>query len=545
LRCQDDSTSIREVQGEDWYSPLQGERLSIRGIVTRVESGHGFYLEEPSPGTASRSSSAMFVSDEALSTTVSAGQELRISGQVTESGKARDKMTSLSDISAHELCNEHAKLPFTQAALPMNARDREALEGMRVNFAQPLAISDVYNLHKGELTLSSGGMLRVPTEIRDPGAEAMEQGEENQRRSLKAILPPDEESAWPVGTGFQNLTGLMGHDGTGQRFMPSTMPVPSLPATRIIASPATDHIRVVSINLLNFFNGDGLGGGFPTVRGARTPSEFQAQKSRIQATLGAIQADLFGVQELENDGFGPNSAAQELREILEEAGGGRWSFISPSKNRIGGDVITVGIFYRESSLEAIGSAHLLGSSEFQGLSRYPLAQVFRDKRTGEDFLVVVNHLKSKYGCPETGKNSDQQDGQGCWNQARVAAVQAQVPWIEEIAAQSGTRRILILGDMNAWRQEDPIRQFEAYGLIDLVEKLSGLPQHSFLYWGQSGTLDYAFASPALLANTRRAEIWNINADWPAKMALPQPWLRMSDHDPVIVDFDFSQSSASD
>jgi len=323
------------------------------------------------------------------------------------------------------------------------------------------------------------------------------------------------------------------------------MPVPNLPATRIIASPATDHIRVVSINLLNFFNGDGAGGGFPTVRGAKTPSEFQSQKSRIQATLGAIQADLFGVQELENDGFGPNSAAQELREILEEAGGGRWSFISPSKNRIGGDVITVGIFYRESSLEAIGSAHLLGSSEFQGLSRYPLAQVFRDKRTGEDFLVVVNHLKSKYGCPETGKNSDQQDGQGCWNQARVAAVQAQVPWIEEIAAQSGTRRILILGDMNAWRQEDPIRQFEAYGLIDLVEKLSGLPQHSFLYWGQSGTLDYAFASPALLANTRRAEIWNINADWPAKMALPQPWLRMSDHDPVIVDFDFSQSSASD
>ena len=121
----------------------------------------------------------------------------------------------------------------------------------------------------------------------------------------------------------------------------------------------------------------------------------------------------------------------------------------------------------------------------------------------------------------------------------------QVPWLEQLADRAGTKRILVLGDMNAWRLEDPIRRFRELGLVDLVERLSGLPQHSFLYWGQTGTLDYAFASESLAAKARRAVIWNINASWPGGMDLPEPWLRMADHDPVVVDFDFSHSSTSD
>ena len=98
--------------------------------------------------------------------------------------------------------------------------------------------------------------------------------------------------------------------------------------------------------------------------------------------------------------------------------------------------------------------------------------------------------------------------------------------------------------MNAWRNEDPIRQFREFGYSDLVEQLSGLPQYSFLYWGEFGTLDYVFASPALAEHARRAEIWHINANWPQNMEQPQPWLRTSDHDPVIVDFDFSHPTTS-
>jgi predicted extracellular nuclease len=99
--------------------------------------------------------------------------------------------------------------------------------------------------------------------------------------------------------------------------------------------------------------------------------------------------------------------------------------------------------------------------------------------------------------------------------------------------------------MNAWRSEDPISAFRTGGYIELVETLAGLRQHSFLYFGQRGTLDYAWASPQLARQARHAAIWHINADWPRDGALPQPWLRLSDHDPVVVDFDFSQAATSD
>jgi predicted extracellular nuclease len=79
---------------------------------------------------------------------------------------------------------------------------------------------------------------------------------------------------------------------------------------------------------------------------------------------------------------------------------------------------------------------------------------------------------------------------------------------------------------------------------DLVSQIAGLPQHSFLYWGQTGTLDYAFASPAMARYVQAAKIWHINADRARNMDHPQPWLRASDHDPVIIDFSFSHSATS-
>lgn len=257
------------------------------------------------------------------------------------------------------------------------------------------------------------------------------------------------------------------------------------------------------------------------------------------------QPDLLAVQELENDGFGAESAAQALRRLLNQSGHEDWAFIAPETGQIGGDVITVGLFYRQQVLETVGSPHTLASSEFRGLSRQPLAQLFRDRRTGVVFLAIANHLKSKGSCPDDGINADQDDGQGCWNPARESAVTAELEWIDGLSESLDTKNILIMGDMNAWRLEDPIRRFRESSWVDLVEQLSGLPQHSFLYWGQTGTLDYVFASEAMSGFARSAVIWHINANHARNMEHPQPWLRASDHDPVVVDFDFSHSRTSD
>jgi predicted extracellular nuclease len=542
--CGSEVTPIPVLQGDGYSSPLNGNESTIRGVVTYVIEGDGFYIEEPGPHRAVGSSKAMFVSDEGLSRSILPGQQLALMGRVSELGSSLDKLTSLTDLSGYKICSENLDLPLTAAELPLNSVDREALEGMRLSFAQDLTVTDIYNLSRGEFTLSSGGILRVPTDVVLPGPAAIELARKNGNDSILASLPDDDWGAFSVGSAVSATAGVLGHNGRKQQLFLSSARVADKAAPDSPEPAAEGAIRVVSSNLLNFFNGDGQGGGFPTERGAESLEEFKAQSARIQAAMARMQPDLLAVQELENDGFGPDSAARSLLDLLNDTGHDDWAFVTPGSNRIGGDVITVGLFYRQQVLEVIGPARVLDGPEFQRLSRQPLAQLFRERRTGNSFLVAANHLKSKGRCPDNGINSNQEDGQGCWNTARLSAVRAQAPWLESLAAEMGTDSIIVLGDMNAWRNEDPIRQFRDFGYIELVEQLSGLPQHSFLYWGQLGTLDYAFASSALAEYARKAEIWHINASWPQKMEQPQPWLRASDHDPVIVDLDFSQSATS-
>jgi len=353
------------------------------------------------------------------------------------------------------------------------------------------------------------------------------------------------------GATVPHTTGILGNNGKGQVLLLEQPLKSPLPASPGLSAPKKNNIRVASFNLLNFFNGDGRGDGFPTERGAKTFDDFLAQAKRIRSAISIMKPHLLGVQELENDGFGPYSAARSLVRLLNEtshgreSGHGTWAAVEPASERIGRDVITVGLFYRTDILESAGPAHILDSAPFRKISRQPLAQLFRDRSTGQRFLVAVNHFKSKGSCPKTGDNADQGDGQGCWNPARVAAAKAVSEWVNRLAGKSGTERILILGDMNALRRSEPISMFRDQGFTELVEQFAGLPQYSYVYWGEAGTLDYAFASDTLLPSVSHAEIWHINSAWPRKMELPDPWLRSSDHDPVVVDLDFSQLDTSD
>lgn len=543
--CQADLTPIPSIQGEAYYSPMQDSLATTRGTVTRVEESAGAYIEDgsiPHRGTRSR---ALFISDEPLSRSAQPGQLLAVSGRVAELGSSRDKLTSLVDVSAVEICQENSGLPRTMVSLPMGSESREALEGMRVTFAQPLTVTDVYRLSENELTLSAGGVLRVPTETVRPGHAASRMAGENRDRSLAVHL--DRAGAAPVRVGatFRAPGGVMAHDGRAQRLAMDAGPEISMPDADLLEPAAEGRVRIVSSNLLNFFNGDGAGGGFPAERGPEDLDDFLEHSARIDAAMSRIQPDLLAVQELENDGFGPGSAAQSLLDLLNGNAGGDWAVVDTGEDRIGGDVITVGLFHRRQALEAVGKPHSLESPEFRGLSRAPLAQLFRVRASGLEFLAVANHLKSKGRCPEGGINSDRKDGQGCWNAARVAAVEAQTEWLRGLAESLGTDKVLILGDMNAYRMEDPIRRFSDASYIDLVEQLAGLPQYSYVYWGQSGTLDYLFASPALARYARAAQIWHINAGHARNTEHAEPWLRASDHDPVIVDFDFSQPATPD
>jgi len=546
--CQGAVTAIADIQGPGAVSPLVGTTVVVRGVVTRVEPGLGLYVENTGAAHDGRSR-GLFIADGEMPTSLRSGQQIEVRGRVAELGGDPDPLTALVDATGPAVCAEATELPLTAARLPLDGADRESLEGMRIELDQPLVVADVYNMHRGEWTVSIAEPPRVPTEDAAPGGETAALEQVNRQRELGLVLPGPDLPAAPVGSAVGPLPGVLGNRDGRQHFFPESVPAIEVTIPPSVEPPAAGHLRIVTSNLLNYFNGDGRGSGFPTERGAETLTEFHAQQARTEAALARLQPHLLAVQELENDGFGTNSAAQSLLDLLNRTGAADWAVVDPGTGPIGGDVITVGLFYRTGILQAEGPPRVFEGPAFAGLSRQPLAQVFRERASGATLLVAVNHLKSKGRCPgedaRSDPNNDQGDGQGCWNRARVAAVESLLPWLEGLAREADTDNVLVLGDMNAWRREDPIRTFREAGYHELVEELSGLPQYSFLYFGARGTLDYAFASPALRGAARRAQIWHINSDWPPKMPLPQPMLRMSDHDPVVVDVDLSQAATAD
>jgi hypothetical protein len=210
-----------------------------------------------------------------------------------------------------------------------------------------------------------------------------------------------------------------------------------------------------------------------------------------------------------------------------------WAVTRPVDDKTGTDKIAVGIFYRTDQLKALGPAEILAGPEFER-SRQPQAQLFQRLPDSDTILIVINHLKSKGSCPDSGIDANQGDGQGCWNDMRRRSAEKMSAWAKEVAASKGTDNILVLGDMNAYRNEDPIGAIRNAGFTELMDG-NQLPVHSFAFRGQHGTLDYAFASEALLGQVEQAFIWNVNAALPSRVPLPKPWLRFSDHDPVVVE----------
>ena len=545
LSCPDRTAPIAVVQGDGNKSPLTGQQVTIQGIVTLIQAGQGFYVEEPGDDADAQTSNAVYIQPAQFSGEIEPGSLVSVKGEVTEIGKSRDTQTALTDTGDPVICSTGNQLPLTNISLPLDRNGREALEGMRIHIDDTLVVSGVYQFEQGKFTLSANGPQYVPTEVMQPGPATNDQLWQNRDSALPVLLPKNMKSPSLVvnGTSTDGLTGVMAHDKRGKRLTLQSISNFSAPAIEKPPLAATDTIRVVGMNLHNYFNGDGNGHGFPTTRGAKTAEAFQQQGTRIGAAIRVLDPHVIAVMELENDGFGANSAAQDFIQLANNATHKAWAVTRPMDDNTGTDQIAVGMFYRTDRLKAIGPAQSLGGEVFKR-SRQPQAQLFQQLPDGETLLIVINHLKSKGSCPDAGVDANQNDGQGCWNDMRRISAEKMSAWAKEIAASKGTENTLILGDMNAYRNEDPIGAIRAAGFTELMER-NQLPTYSFVYSGQRGTLDYAFSSDALLGKVENAFIWNVNAAFPAKVALPQPWLGFSDHDPVVVELRLRQSSTSD
>ncbi len=605
-------THIYDIQGSSTAAAITGN-VTTQGVVVGDFQGttglSGFYLQDATGDDDATTSDGIFVYT-GNENSVDEGDLVRVTATARErfnqtalTGGANNTPVPAANIvpcGTGTVDPTDVELPFASPTAP------ERYEGMLVRLSQDLVISEYFNYERfGELVLALplDGETRpfTPTLLEEPGPDA-------QARALANVLsritlddglsvqnpatvrhpngdPFSLDNRFRGGDIVTNTVGVMGYDFDLYRIQPtapaehtSVNPRPEAPAD------VGGRLKVAAMNTLNFFiTGDPLDDGTgnndnpadnicgpqPPNHDCRgwdvsQPAEFDRQRDKLIAALADLDADVIGLNELENtvdvDPLGDPELgiAAGLNDVF-----GAGTYASIDTGVIGTDAIRVGLIYRPAAVMPVGDFAVLDSTvdpRFDtSFNRPALAQTFEEKATGARFTVVVNHLKSKGSDCNAVGDPDIGDGQGNCNLTRLAAAEALVDWIATDPTDSGDRDYLIVGDLNSYAMEDPIDAIlagaddEADTIDDftnLVAEFGGPYAYSYVFDGQAGYLDHALSSATLTPQVTGVTEWHINADEPdlldydtsfkppAQEAIYEPNVyRASDHDPVVVGLD--------
>jgi predicted extracellular nuclease len=552
--CGNPATSIYTVQGDGFASPIDGDLVDVEGIVTGdfQDGKDGFTIQDSLGDGDTATSDGIFIYSTFID--VSVGDHVRVTGYVDE----YYELTEITGVSHLEICSTGNVIAATHISLPvLETGDLEAYEGMLVTFPQSLYISEYYNFARyGEIVLSTDRQFQ-PTSIYEPGStDAAQMLAVNLLSRIKlddgrswqnpdpALHPNgsifDLENLFRGGDVLNNLTGVVDYNYGEYKIQP-TMGADYVSVNPRTAQPDNvgGNLKVASFNVLNYFTTLGS-------RGADTALEFTRQRDKIFAALAAMDADVVGLIEIENN----TAAIQNLVEGLNAlVGAGTYAYVDTGV--IGGDEIKVAFIYNTGTVSLVGDYAVLDSSVdsrfIDTKNRPALAQSFMDNTTGGIFTAVVNHLKSKGSPCEDIGDPDLGDGAGNCNLTRTSAAEALVEWLGTDPTNSGDADFLIIGDLNAYDKEDPIDAILAGGYDDLVFHYLGENAYSYVYDGQLGYLDHALANGALASQITGATVWHINADEASLIDYDMSYkkaaqdaiyapdaYRSSDHDPVLV-----------
>lgn len=599
------AATIAEVQGTGATSPLVGQTVTTEGVVTAAfPTGglDGVYLQTAGTGgphdAAAAASHGVFVYSRALAAEVTVGQSVQVTGAVSE----YFGLTQISPAAgAWTIHGDAAEVAPTAVTFPITESQRESLEGMLVQLDGAWTVTDNYAAHSfGEIGLAAGPEpLRQPTDVVAPGSpEYTALVADNAARSVTL----DDGSSANYTAGAKDVPQpWLTADNEIRIGAPATVSEPLVldyrfdtwrvqPTAALTADspkPVTfgdtreaspddvgGAVQIASFNVLNYFPTTGedfvaTGGrctyyndraGEPVTvnsctpdgpRGAADADDLKRQQAKIVTAINALDADVVGLEEIENSsafGLDRDAALDELVAALNDATGeATWAAVpSPaSVPTTGEDVIRTAFIHRTGVVEAVGESAILDAPAFVN-ARAPLAQAFRPTGGGEDstFLVVANHFKSKGS--GSGADADTGDGQGASNHSRVLQANALVQFAADQQAAAGTDQVFLIGDFNSYTQEDPLRVLADAGYVDVGTSFDA--GETYAFDGQVGSLDHVFASPGAFERVTGADTWDINADESvareysrynqnATLLYDDSPYRASDHDPTVVGYD--------
>ena len=545
------SLTIPQIQGTGSSSTYSGQLVRTTGIVTAKYIGanmiNGFFLQDETGDGNPNSSDGIFVYT--VTDNVTIGDKIQLTATVSENS-GRTQLNSPANMT---VISKNNPLPVVKIVYDIYNWDLEEYEGMLVEFNQTLWVNNNSRLEAyGELEL---GVKRKPspTNLAFPGSSAYQaMVSENSLQPLymddartdnyvTPIVLADAEGTRRNGERVINFQAIV--DYTNGKFViyPAQFPVTFHGNPR---KPAPDesgnyNLKVCAFNLEYY-----LTQSFGTGYGPNDQVESNKQHTKIVEALKAIDADIYGLIEIEQ---GQAALAKLATALNNNAGSTRYSYINDG-GTTSGSYTKVGYLYRSDRVSPYSG--LVNINSPSPANRKKL-QAFQLNENNERFIFSLNHLKAKSGCPTSGEDADQRDGQSCFNATRVKEANAIISSINiNKSSKYNDEDVLVMGDMNAYAFEDPIQAFVKAGYRDMHRELHGDSAYSYVYRGEAGYLDHALATPSLAKQITFVSAFHINSDEPAMFEYSGSnyqgnMYRCSDHDPVVVGMALSGSSDID
>lgn len=566
-----ESTAIYTIQGAGHSSALVGQTVSTVGIVTAVDT-NGFYLQDAVGDGDIATSDAIFIFT-GSAPTVAVGHELQVTGTVSEftpGGVATRNLsttqlggsltiTTLStgnELPAAVVLGQGDRLPPTE-----NIDDDafgsfdpvtdgidffESLEGMRVT-AQDLRVVNGTNGF-GEIfgVVDNGAGA---TGLSDRGTLNLSPDDFNPERVQVQFDSGVFDFAFPavnVGDNLGDVTGVVNYDFGNFQIVATEDFTGNIQAAGLqrevsTLSGSSDQLTVASYNVLNLDPNDSDGNA------DIANGQFAAIAQQIVNHLNT--PDIIALQEVQDNSGSANDGVtaadvtlQTLVDAIAAAGGPTYAFIDNpfiTNNASGGEPganIRTAYLYDSSRVDLVEESVATIGGQAQGQpfagARLPLVADF--EFNGETVTLVNNHFSSKGGSApilgtaqpfEARQEDPTVNGSLDERQAQSQAVQG---YVSGLLSNDPSANVVVLGDFNEFEFVSPLTGLESAGLTNLTNTLPAAERYSYIFQGNSQTLDHILVSESLAA-TAEYDAVHVNAEFAES-------LQASDHDPVLARF---------
>ena len=278
-----------------------------------------------------------------------------------------------------------------------------------------------------------------------------------------------------------------------------------------------EGLLVCAANIQNYFFD--LGG---YAQRKTTKKQQQMQTEKICKAFKQIDADIYALCEIQRGDSAPQMLVDAMNAMAKKE---KYAYVSDGWDNQ--DMIACGYIYRKDRVRAYGEM-VHGYADTASHYHYRLvAMGFEELSSGEKFVLNINHLRSKRG---TGAES---------NEKRMANVDSLLVMLDKIESEQifDDADLLLVGDYNAYAQEEPVQAIVRAGYEDLVVR-DDSTSYSYIYHSEAGCLDRVFASETMAKQVQKVAVYHLNADYfysrGFKRGLDDTIFRYADHDPVLI-----------